>query len=94
MRVYDATGMGFLENYVGEAYSKVLAALKNREAVFYGRASTCEAPIVIRLNDTTDFNTGFWATAVAGLSPTPPFADLAGTPPTAAGPDTRADVPF
>jgi len=94
MRVYDATGMGFLENYVGEAYSKVLGALKNREAVFYGRGSTCEAPIVIRLNDSGAFRLGFWDAAVAGISPTPAFADLAGPPPVADIPEDPHEVPF
>lgn len=80
MRVYDTTGMGFLENYVGEAHAKVLASLKNRQAVFFGRASTCEAPIVIQLNDANAFRDGFWADVVGQIRPTQTFNDLEGRP--------------
>jgi hypothetical protein len=110
MRVYDATGMGFLENYVGEAHAKVLASLKNRQAVFFGRGSTCDAPIVIQLNDAVDFRDGYWAKVVGAVPITPLFGELgnaAGEPALAVDaqvavpadeppnvPDLQADDPF
>lgn len=60
LRAYDATGAGFLENYIGAAYAPILAALKNRQAVVYGRASSCQAPIAVRLNDAATFDTAVW----------------------------------
>lgn len=61
LRVYDATGMGFLENYIGSAHARLLASLKDRQAVVFGRASSCNAPLVVELNDAAAFNNGFWA---------------------------------
>lgn len=60
MRVYDATGMEFLGNYVGPSYARLLVSLKDRCAVVFGRASSCNAPLIVELNDTTDFQAGFW----------------------------------
>jgi uncharacterized protein len=51
LRAYDATGAGFLENYIGAAYAPMLASLKERQAVVFGRASSCSTPIAVRLND-------------------------------------------
>jgi hypothetical protein len=60
MRVYDATGMEFLENYVGPSYARLLVSLMDRCAVVFGRASSCNAPIIVELNDATAFDVGFW----------------------------------
>ncbi|MGH2957298.1 MAG: hypothetical protein ACRDL6_09920, partial [Solirubrobacterales bacterium] len=60
LRVYDATGMGFLENYIGPHYAQLLASLLDRQAVVYGRASSCNAPIIVELNDADRFTDGFW----------------------------------
>lgn len=54
MRIYDATGMEFLQNYVGTDYAGLLSALPAREAVVFGRALNCESPVVLRLNDAGD----------------------------------------
>lgn len=70
MRSYDATGMGFLENYVGSAHASLLATLPDRTAVVFGRASSCNAPIVVRLNDAEDFEAGYWAEQRAGVPAT------------------------
>lgn len=67
LRTYDATGMGFLENYIGGAHARLLATLPERTAVVFGRASSCNAPIIVRLNEGAAFEAGFWednATAV------------------------------
>lgn len=61
MRVYDATDMGFLENYIGPTYAPILASLRDRQAVIFGRASSCNSPIIIDLNDATAFDEHYWA---------------------------------
>ena len=55
LRVFDATGMEFLRNYVGDDYSAVLSSLENRHAVIFGRASSCSDPVLVRLNDRGKF---------------------------------------
>jgi uncharacterized protein DUF87 len=55
LRVFDATGMEFLKNYVGEDYSGVLSTLEDRHAVVFGRASSCSEPVLVRLNDRDNF---------------------------------------
>ena len=55
LRVFDATGVEFLKNYIGEDYASVLSTLEDRHAVVFGRASSCRNPVLIRLNDREDF---------------------------------------
>ncbi len=55
LRVFDATGMEFLKNYIGEDYAGVLSTLEDRHAVVFGRASMCRDPVLTRLNDRNDF---------------------------------------
>jgi uncharacterized protein len=55
LRVFDATGMEFLRNYVGDDYSGVLSTLEDRHAVVFGRASSCSEPVLVRLNDRDKF---------------------------------------
>ena len=55
LRVFDSTGMEFLKNYIGDDYAGVLSTLEDRHAVVFGRASSCHDPVLIRLNDRTDF---------------------------------------
>ncbi len=55
MRVFDATGMEFLSNYIGDDYADVLSSLEDRQAVVFGRASSCCDPVLIRLNDRDKF---------------------------------------
>jgi hypothetical protein len=64
MRVYDATGMEFLANYVGPAYAPLLSTLRDRQAVVFGRASSCNAPLILNLNDTDAFLNKFWKSRV------------------------------
>jgi len=59
LRVFDATGMEFLKNYIGEDYAGVLSTLEDRHAVVFGRASSCRDPVLIRLNDRVDFTRVF-----------------------------------
>jgi hypothetical protein len=67
LRAYDATGVGFLEHYIGAAYAPMLASLKERQAVVFGRASSCSTPIAVRLNDAAIFNASVWNPGVASL---------------------------
>jgi uncharacterized protein len=55
MRIFDDTGKEFLSNYIGRDYAGVLPSLEARHAVFFGRASSCENPVLIRLNDREQF---------------------------------------
>ncbi len=55
MRTFDETGKDFLANYIGNNYSSVLSSLQERHAVFFGKASSCDNPVLIRLNDRGDF---------------------------------------
>ncbi len=59
LRVFDATGMDFLKNYIGDDYAGVLSTLADRHAVVFGRASSCRDPVLTRLNDRTDFTKVF-----------------------------------
>jgi len=55
MRIFDDTGKDFIANYIGNEYASKLSTLHERQAVFYGRASTCENPVLLRLNDREEF---------------------------------------
>jgi hypothetical protein len=59
MRTFDDTGKEFLSNYVGKDYAETLSSLPERQAVFFGRASSCENPVLIRLNDRDTFRQAF-----------------------------------
>jgi hypothetical protein len=72
MRIYDATGMGFLQNYVGPAHAALLATLGDRTAVVFGRASSCNSPIILRLNNAEDFREAFWENCVVAVPVTEP----------------------
>ncbi|KAF0108493.1 MAG: hypothetical protein FD146_1067 [Anaerolineaceae bacterium] len=61
MRTFDDTGKEFLSNYLGSEYASRLPSLRERHAVFFGRASSCENPVMIRLNDRDDFRRIFRA---------------------------------
>jgi hypothetical protein len=69
MRVFDATGMEFLSNYIGDDYARILSTLEDRHAVVFGRASSCRDPVLIRLNDRNDFVKAFRKTSLADGSP-------------------------
>jgi hypothetical protein len=55
MRTFDETGKEFLANYIGKDYAASLSSISERHAVLFGRASSCENPILIRLNDRDKF---------------------------------------
>lgn len=51
MRVYDQTGTEFLGNFIGNDYARLLANLRDRHAILFGKASSCSNPLLIGLND-------------------------------------------
>jgi len=59
MRTFDDTGKNFLSNYLGRAFAETLSDLKERHAIFFGKASSCENPVLIRLNDQDQFQARF-----------------------------------
>lgn len=59
MRTFDETGKDFLANYIGNSYSGILSSLEERHAVFFGKASSCDNPVLIRLNDRDEFRERF-----------------------------------
>jgi len=97
MRIFDDTGRDFLANYIGADYANSLSSLSERQAVFFGRASSCENPILIRLNDRDKFLRAFRAE-----NPPPPLLpenDVPETlepPPPATPPENPPDedIPF
>lgn len=90
MRSFDSTGMEFLSNYIGDDYAGTLSTLPERHAVFFGKASSCENPVLIRLNDQNKFRGPF-----RELHPPPAKVPPVPNPPqptTADEPDD--DLPF
>jgi hypothetical protein len=59
MRTFDDTGKEFLSNYIGGEYADVLPSLEARHAVVFGKASSCENPVLIRLNNRDQFTGAF-----------------------------------
>jgi len=55
MRTFDDTGKDFLSNYIGKEYTDILSSLNERHAVYFGKSSSCENPVLIRLNDREKF---------------------------------------
>ncbi|WP_082662979.1 MULTISPECIES: ATP-binding protein [unclassified Sphingopyxis] len=59
MRTFDDTGKDFLGNYIGSDYASILPSMQPRHAVVFGKASSCENPVLIRLNDQDTFRARF-----------------------------------
>ena len=51
LRVFDDTGKGFLENYIGKDYADTLATLEERHAIAIGKGLRLKQPVIIQLND-------------------------------------------
>ena len=58
-QTFDETGKTFLANYIGRDYAAVLSSLPPRHAVFFGKASNCESPMIIAINDRDAFVKSF-----------------------------------
>ncbi len=61
MRTFDDTGKDFLSSYIGKDYASTLSTLKERHAVFFGRGSSCENPVLMKVNDRAEFKRIFRA---------------------------------
>lgn len=61
LRAFDATGIEFLKNFIGEDHSNLISTLEDRHAIVFGKASSCKTPVMIRLNDRDHFLEGFRA---------------------------------
>lgn len=71
LQVFDATGMDFLQNYIGRTHARLLGSLKPQQAVIYGQAFHTTAPLVVDLNHRTDaFIPEFWEEASKGVPKT------------------------
>jgi len=93
MRTFDDTGKDFLSNYIGGDYAGVLPSLEARHAVIFGKASSCENPVLVRLNDRNAFVATFRADHPVPPLPAPPPAQAAVEQ--QAGPDELGDeIPF
>ncbi|MFZ5376888.1 MAG: ATP-binding protein [Patescibacteria group bacterium] len=51
LRVFDDTGKGFLENYIGEDYANTLATLEERHAIAIGKGLKLKQSVIVQLND-------------------------------------------
>lgn len=51
LRTFDSTGVDFLKNFVGDDYAGILSNLEDRHAVVFGKASSCNTPVMVCLND-------------------------------------------
>ncbi|MEX0755738.1 MAG: DUF87 domain-containing protein [Actinomycetota bacterium] len=83
LRSFDATGMEFLSNYMGSDYSHLLPTLDERTAVVFGRASSCDSPLIVKLNDREAFLA--WLSEQADEDTTAPREDPDATPGTQGG---------
>jgi hypothetical protein len=51
LQSFDQTGLDFLRNYMGAAYSSIISTLPPRHAVLVGKASSSTRPILFRIAD-------------------------------------------
>lgn len=59
LRVFDATGIDFLSNYIGSDYASLLATLPSRHCVAFGRGLNMQNPLIVELNHRDEFNRRF-----------------------------------
>ncbi|MEN8129175.1 MAG: DUF87 domain-containing protein [Pseudomonadota bacterium] len=69
MRTFDETSKDFLANYVGRDYASALSSIPERHAVLFGKASSCENPVLIRLNNQNEFREVFRAISPSARLP-------------------------
>ncbi len=53
LRSFDQTGLDFLKNYMGEAYSHAISTLPQFTAILVGKASSSARPIIFKIADLT-----------------------------------------
>lgn len=94
MRTFDETGKEFLANYIGKEYAASLSSISERHAVLFGKASSCENPILIRLNDREEFRQVFRAENAPPPIPPPHVAPAAAAPAATTVETSHDDIPF
>jgi catechol 2,3-dioxygenase-like lactoylglutathione lyase family enzyme len=94
MRTFDETGKEFLANYIGKDYAASLSSISERHAVLFGKASSCENPILIRLNDRQEFRHAFRAENPPPPKPAPKAAPASAAPAVTASDAPEDDIPF
>jgi hypothetical protein len=72
-RIFDATGMEFLSNYIGNAYANILSSLAERQLVLFGRASSSPNPVMVQVNDQADLLGWYSQQRDAAPTPDPTF---------------------
>ncbi|MGH9200410.1 MAG: hypothetical protein ACRD2A_04150, partial [Vicinamibacterales bacterium] len=77
MRVFDDTGKGFLENYIGSDYANTLPTLDERHAIAIGKGVRLKQPIILQLNDRAQFIVPSPAVAATPAATTLAGPDLA-----------------
>ena len=92
MRTFDDTGKEFLSNYIGRDYAGVLPSLEARHAVIFGKASSCENPVLVRLNDRQPFLEAFRETHPVQPLPAAAVQDV--QEPAAQDNETGDEIPF
>lgn len=90
MRTFDDTGMGFLSNYIGSDYAESLPNIREWQAVVFGKASSCENPVLVQLNERSAFTTTFRRKHAVGSEKVAKFVDESAVIP----PKNSDDVPF
>lgn len=89
MRTFDDTGKDFLGNHIGKDYAETLSSIKERHAVFFGRGSSCENPVLIKVNDRADFLRSYRA-----ANPVPSFPEPQNEVPVSFMGGQGSDIPF
>jgi len=74
MRTFDDTGKDFIGNYIGRDYAQSLSSVKERHAVFFGRGSSCENPVLMKVNDRDEFRKIYRTTHRPPVFPPPEVA--------------------
>ncbi len=91
LQTFDKTGMEFLSNYLGESYTELLSSLPPRQCVAYGKALNTQNPLIIKLNEYSDFEKVFPKPNLVFSVDTQPGNSYEDFPPP---PDDADDVPF
>lgn len=68
LRTFDATGVDFLKNFVGDDYAGILSGVEDRHAVVFGKASSCKTPVIVKLNDRDVFLKNFRGTETLSMN--------------------------
>ncbi|HXA18404.1 MAG TPA: hypothetical protein VN380_15525 [Thermoanaerobaculia bacterium] len=51
LQSFDQTGLDFMSNYMGSAYSNVISTLPARQAILVGKASSSMRPVLFQISE-------------------------------------------